>query len=241
MIDVFVDHLRRHGNPGLQVEACPDIENRVSADIDAIAGKFAIEHTSIDSLPFQRRDADWFLKAAGHLERELPSLPFRLRITLQYDAISEGQDWDNIRRALKSWITSQAPNLRDGVHNFEKDEIPEVPFPVRAWKSISRPPGVIFSRLAPCDDTLPDRMRQQFDRKAHKLAQYQIGGKTTVLLVDSGDMGSMSDELMLEAIQSAYPNGLPIGVDEIWYADTSIPSEIIFRNFTRDIQGSIQE
>ncbi len=51
VIDAFVAHLREEGYPDLRVERRPDDENRESSDIDAITGPFAIEHTSIDTLP----------------------------------------------------------------------------------------------------------------------------------------------------------------------------------------------
>ena len=43
---------------------------------------------------------------------------------------------------------------------------------------------------------------------------------------------------LLNAIQEAYPRGLPSGVDEIWYADTasaSSPDGIEFMDFTTDL------
>lgn len=42
----------------------------------------------------------------------------------------------------------------------------------------------------------------------------------------------MNWDIMLDAIRSAYPQGLPDGLDMIWYVDTSIPSEIEFRDFS---------
>ena len=69
VINVFVEHLRINGHPGLHVDRWPDKGNLNSSDIDAIAGPFAIEHTSVDTLPNQRRDADWFMRAAGGKSR----------------------------------------------------------------------------------------------------------------------------------------------------------------------------
>lgn len=91
VIDAFVAYLRDNGHPGLRVERRPDEENRRASDIDAIAGTFAIEHTSVDTLPNQRRDSDWFMRAAGNLEQEIDTPPpFRLNITLEYDAVGTG-------------------------------------------------------------------------------------------------------------------------------------------------------
>ncbi len=97
------------GHPGLRIDSWPDKENRESSEIDAISGAFAFEHTSVDTLPNQRQDADIAL---------------------------------------------------------------------------------------------------------------------------------MNDQKMLEAIRRAYPDGLPIGVDELWYADTAIPDDINFTDFIAMLGGS---
>jgi hypothetical protein len=76
VVEAFVAHLAANGYPGLCVDKWPERENRKSPDIEAIAGQFAIEHTSIDTLPNQRGKSHWFMRAAGELEKELPKLPF---------------------------------------------------------------------------------------------------------------------------------------------------------------------
>jgi len=53
-----------------------------------------------------------------------------------------------------------------------------------------------------------------------------------VLLIESDDLALMNEDIMLNAVRKTYPEGLPPGVSEIWYSDTSIPSEIEFRDFT---------
>jgi hypothetical protein len=233
VINTFVVYLRENGHPSLQIDQWPDKENRDSTDIDAIAGPFAIEHTSIDTFPNQRRDSDWFIRAAGRLEQELSSTPpFHLRITLEYQAIARGQDWASIRAALKSWITNQAPRLADG--HYVLDSIPGVPFRLDVAKASKRRSGVFFARSEPGDNTLPDRIRVQFDRKAKKLAQYP--GKTRILLIENNDIANMNEFMMLDAIKTAYPAGPSSEVDQIWYADTSVPSAIEFRDFTSDLR-----
>jgi hypothetical protein len=86
------------------------------------------------------------------------------------------------------------------------------------------------------DETIPDRIREQFDRKANKLLQYHVPGRITVLLIENDDIALMNEGRLLEAIQKAYPNGLPKEVDQIWYANTSIPNKIEFSDFTCDLQ-----
>lgn len=235
VIDAFVTYLCKHGYFGLQVDRRPDEENRYSTDIDAIAGHFAIEHTSIDTLPNQRKDSDWFMRAAGGLEKELPNKPsFRLNITLEYDAVTKGQDWTIIRQTLKKWITNDAPAMDDG--RYVIDDIPGVPFRLHIKKASDRRPGVFFGRFMPDDGTLSGRILQQLERKAKKLSKYHNKGQITVLLVESDDIALMDESKMLDSIRTAYPAGLPVGVNQIWYADTSIPSEIEFMDFTSYIE-----
>lgn len=235
VVDAFVAHLANHGHPGLKVDRRPDEENRESSDIDGIAGSFAVEHTSMDTLPNQRRDSDWFMRAAGHLEHELDATPgFRLNITLEYHAVRVGQDWAEVRQALKTWIAVEAPRLPEGRSLVE--DRPGIPLRLHVVKSSDRCPGVFFARLQPDDDTLVARLKAACDRKAKKLAKHQRPGVTTILLVENDDIALMNEGKLLQAIQTAFPTGLPPGVDQLWYADTSIRSALEFRDVTPQLQ-----
>jgi hypothetical protein len=237
VIEAFVAFLRARGHPGLRIDSWPEKTNHNSPEIDAIAGAFAIEHTSVDTLPNQRGDADWFTKVVRGLETELAISPTcRLSITLEYHAVRSGQDWLAIRQALKVWIVYAVPHLADGRHVVEG--IPDVPFRLHVTKASDRSPRLSFARYELVDDTLSARIWPQFDRKAHKLAKYQGAGKTTVLLVENADIALMNAQKMLDAIRRAYPDGLPIGVDRLWYADTAIPDDIDFNDFTTILRSS---
>jgi hypothetical protein len=175
VVDAFVAHLATNRFPGLKVDRRPDDENRDSPEIDAMAGSFAIEHTSVDTLPNQRRDSDWFMPAAGGLEKEIEAKPaFRLRITLEYDAVGKGQDWESARTALKTWVANEAPNLPEGTSVVEMPT--NIPFRLHVEKSSERRPGLFFARFEPGDDTLAARVKAAFDRKAAKLGLYQCPG-----------------------------------------------------------------
>ena len=244
VIDRFVAHLRKNGHPNLQVDRCPDQENRNSKDIDAIAGPFAIEHTRIDTLQEQSRNSNRFDKVIGGLENELSSqLPFGLSIILEYNAITTNQDWKAINQALKNWIINESPNLVNGCHVLVN--VPDIPFNFTVIKDTDMPHSLGFFRFQPNNNTLPTRIKKLCDGKAKKLAKYQGSGKTTVLLVENNDIALMHPIMMRQEMPKAYPNGLPAGVDKIWYADTShvrdIPfeeSDITFEDFTPYILGT---
>jgi len=233
VIKLFVTHLRDHGFPDLQVERHPDKENPGISDIDAIAGNFAIEHTSIDTLVNQRRNSDWFSKIVGGLDKELSKkVSSRIVITFPYHAIRKGQNWAEIREALINWVISKSSQLEEGTHII--NDISDVEFQVNVrggdWK-----PGLLFARFEPNDETLPSRIKTLFDRKLEKLGKYHSPECTTVLLVENNDIALMNDWKMLESIRNAYPDGMPY-VDEIWYADTSCSPTVLFNNFTSDLR-----
>lgn len=217
-IIAFVEHLNNHGHPDLEVERWPDEENRRTKDIDAVAGPFAIEHTSIDSVAEQRRDNDRFSRIVGDLQRVLDDLEFSLTVGFLYEEIRKGRNWTELRETLKEWLHKEATHLDWGDYKtFLRTKPPMQLFGTKT------PSGVQgFFRTAPSDMSLSPRTRQQFDEKASKLEAYQKEGKTTVLLVENDDISLMCDQILLEAIQAAYPEQLPVGVDQIWFADTSI-------------------
>jgi hypothetical protein len=214
VVDAFVAYLAANGYHGLRVDRRPDDDNRSCPDIDAIAGHFAIEHTSIDTLPNQRRDSEWFMQAAGGLEDELDHKPlFRLSVTIEYDAVRKGQNWRAIRAELKTWLTKKAPELADGKSVVEN--VPGIPFRLHVVKASDRRPGVFFARYEPEDETLSERVKVIFERKAGKLVKYQASGIETVLLVENGDIALMNEYKMINAIRAAFPAGLPAGIDRV--------------------------
>ena len=236
-IKAFIKHLEHYkGYPNLRVERWPDVENRRSPDIDAIAGPFAVEHTSIDSVPNQRRDDDWFSRVVKGLDQVIEGcVDCGFTITLKYDAIRKGVDWNCVRDDLKSWILDEAALLSHG----SQDIILPTSGPVdpqivmSIWKGQPRLIG--FLRFEPCDNTLLTRTRSLLDKKVMKLKKYRKLGTTTILLVENDDIALMEEGVMLDAIREAYPSGLPCGLDEVWFADTSIPDKPRFLDFTTEI------
>lgn len=225
---------RCQGTPELVVDRWPDKEDRTEPEIDAVAGGFAIEHTSIDSIANQRRFNDWYLRVVGGLEQLIEEhVGCGFTVTLEFDAIGKGMDWGCMRDDLKKWIMERAPLLKDGNHEeiLRTQESVEFPIVMHIWKGAD-PRIVGFQRFVPEDDTLPARIRRIVDRKADKLCKYHGPCATTVLLIENDDIALMNEARMLEGIQEAYPDGCPPGVDEIWFADTSIPDNPRFCDFT---------
>ena len=240
VINEFVERQKQlRGFQNLKVDRWPDKENRQSPDIDAIAGPLAIEHTSIDSIANQRRDDDWFSHFANDsVINECIDCGFT--ITLDYqatmdtieNAIRKGGGLDRLRGDLERWISANAPSLSHGTHEIELPTSAPVdpPIVMSIWKG-QQPRIRGFCRAADHDNTLPTRVKRILDKKAEKLKESQ-GGATTILLVENSDIAFMNAPTMFHAFQEAYPDGPPHGVDEVWFADTSMPPEVDFWELT---------
>lgn len=236
VITLFIEHFSKHGNPGIKIDVWPDQNNRQSKDIDAIAGPYAIEHTSIDTIPDQRRDSAWFLQIIRPLEDEFQNkLPYRLALTLPYEGIQIGQDWFKITDALRNWVKNESPKIPQSTRLIFIKDVPGIPFGFYCIKRNSPRTGLLFSRVAPNDQSFPDRLKAQMGPKIKKLLPYKALNKTTVLLIESDDIALMNEDIMWDGLKSAYSNGLPQGLDRIWFADTSIPKEVLFWDMTKAV------
>ena len=236
VIEAFVMYLAGKLYPGLQIIEWPDKNNTRTSDIDAIAetaGKrIAIEHTSVDSLPDQRLHNDRFMEAIGSLEEELKGrISCRLRVTVPFGTVPTGIPWNGIRDRLRSWILYDVPQLpyNDIVRNIRIDG---VPFPLTVQKSTSVTHGLFLARSVIEDTDFPQRLQSQIDRKARKLAKYRDGCDMLILLIENDDIANMNRGIMIKAVEAAYCQYLPSGLDRIWYADSSIPEATQFWNIT---------
>lgn len=198
----------------MKVDCWPEDENPGQSEIEAIAGDLAIEHTSIDTLPHQRRIGDHFEEALAILER-LPASA-RLSINVPYELVKVGTDWNAFRLTIAHWILNVAPGLPDGGHEIE---LPGTALRCTAHKKSDWQRRVVLSRPAPDDDTLASRVGEQIRRKAKKLARYKAKGYTTVLLLETKDIALMNQYKMLEAAREGMEGSMLPGIDQIWYLE----------------------
>jgi hypothetical protein len=179
-----------------------------------VAGPFAIEHTSIDTIPGQREASVPFMRSLGRLEAEV-TVPFNLEIAVKWGAIQKRQDYDATRLAVRRWIVEDSASLPLGRHKLD---IPGVPFTLTVWKRDDIGPGTFISRFEPNDDTLSDRLKLAIEDNARKLSAWP--NHSRVLLIENDDIALMNHIKFWDALRRAYPTGMPRGVDQIWYAET---------------------
>jgi len=229
VIKCFVAQLKKTGMPNLRIDRWPDDENRASPDIDAMAGRFAIEHTSIDTVENQRRNSAWFMKIVEGLEQEV-NLPYYLKVILPWQAIEKGQDWAGIRNSLRDWVINFSSSLAEGTHKI--NDIAGLPFEFTAIRDEDFGPALRFARFAPQDDSLPRRLYELLTSKIEKLIPYKKKGHIIILIVESNDIALMNESILINGINQGFPEGIPSCVDQIWYADITLPKELLFRNIT---------
>ncbi len=233
VIESFVRYLADKLYLGLQISEWPDKRPGSRGEIDAVAegtsNRVAIEHTSIDFLPHQRRDDARFVKVVAPLEEEFRTRPeLSACISIPFGAVPSGVNWDAVREALQKWISREVPSLHNGT---TEHTIAGVPFPIRVSKpsSISQ---LWFAREATDDPNFADRLRDLVNEKAKKLAMYKENGYLTILLIENADIALMNRATMITAIETICRENAPTAIDKVWHADTSIPTSHQFWNLT---------
>ena len=74
-----------------------------------------------------------------------------------------------------------------------------------------------------------------------KLKNTVKSSKLTVLLVENSDIALMDNRMLRNVTREAYPDGLPQGVDQTWFADTSVPEVAQFHDFTSRVAQKGEE
>jgi hypothetical protein len=214
IVEQFVEHLRVDGQPDLKIDSWPEDDNPGQSVVEAIAGNLAIEHTSIDTLPDQRRIGEQFMDALGILDH-LPATA-RLSINVPYELVTIGSDWEAYRLTLADWIINVAPMLPDGRYDIE---LPNTPLTCIAIKESDRSARVVISRPIQDDHTLPHRVGQQIMRKMKKLLRYKADGYATVLILETQDQSLMNQHKMLRAVRDGLGGSMPEGLDQLWFTE----------------------
>lgn len=236
VIEAFVAYLADKLYPGLHITDWPDKKGGSRREIDAVAEssskRVAIEHTSIDYLPDQRRDNDHFMQVIGTLKSEFhEGMNSRVHLTVPFGAVPTGTDWEGIRDALRHWILTAVPLLPEGDH---RQKIEGVPFEISVRISRHPPYGLLVGRWVQDDPSFDRRFQDQVTDKAGKFAEhkYKDGGYLTILLIENDDLANVNRGWLITAVQQAHAANPTAWLDRIWHADTSVPTPHEFWNLT---------
>lgn len=221
---------------GLDIDGFPEDDKDEPFKIDALAGPYAVEHTSIDIAQDQRGHEAQFQRLIGPLEEEFCGLlSNRLSIRMPYASFAIGFPGNEMTDALRRWLRSEAPALPLGTHDVS---ISGLPYESKVWVKASRAGGVFFSRHAPDDSDVGIRLATVISRKMKKLAPWRTRGYQTLLLIESSDIALMNDDKMAGALDDALRHVAPVALDELWYADTSLPTEYRFLRYSLQLSSA---
>lgn len=180
----------------------PDEIERNSPACDAIAivgsRNVAVEHTSIDSIPSQRKDDNRFKKVLGPLEKELSGklpAPGHYDLVIHMNVIPTGIKWDDIRQRICNWCQEVAPSLQIGdpfvaPKHFVRGVIQGVPFEVKLYHWPGRDGQFKIGRFSP-EDLETQRAKvihQALFSRGIKVANYRNNGYRTILIFESHDI-----------------------------------------------------
>lgn len=194
------------------------VDSERGGDIDALAPPFAIEHTSVDALADQRRYAAQFRTLLNGLS-DLPVTTWRLRIILDrtgFGTVSHRQ----LLACLRQWIPRHTPDLPEG--HSSGNELCGLEIPWHCFKHSDRPPGLNIGLAVDTDALSGAHIVGLLRRKAAKLQTYKLQGYTTILIVESSDLALLAAPVFLELLLPAIRADDLKGVDEVWFADTSL-------------------
>lgn len=215
----------------------PDEKERKLPACDALAlidgKKFAIEHTSIDSVPFQRRDNSRFMALLGPLEKELTGklpMPGHFQLIVDMGVIPSGIKWDIVRSQIHVWCQKVAPRLEIGSpsvapRHFVREKIAGIPFEVALYRWPRRNGEFRIARFMPhnLEDKRVEVVLQSLASRGVKVSEYKDRGFRTMLILESNDiaLGNASDigQAFVNAIHRGNLRKIP---EEVYLVETEM-------------------
>ncbi|HBG62059.1 MAG: hypothetical protein A2Y03_06670 [Omnitrophica WOR_2 bacterium GWF2_38_59] len=221
----------------------PDIKERNVPACDMIvqigSEKWAIEHTSIDSIPKQRRDDNRVLKLLfplrDMLRNKLP-VPGHYDLNVDMNVIPTGINWDELRESIALWCINVAPLLKLGSpkttpSHYRKEKPLGVPFELALYRWPGRDGVFNIGRFAPTD--LEEQralvILETLNSRGVKVVQYKEEGFKTLLILEANDIALANQALISEAFEKVASqlskDELP---DEVYLIETDCQEHFIW-------------
>lgn len=235
VIKEVLEFLSKTIKVGCKIIKHPDEIERNLPACDALAHvgdrKVAVEHTSIDSVPFQRRDDKRFMALLGPLESKLAGklpTPGHYQLVIPMNAIPTGINWADVRLQILKWCQEVAPNLeiggpRTAPRHFIREVPQGVPFEVTLYRWPRRDGQFKIARFSPEDlaNKRGEVIYQALISRGTKVASYRKSGFRTILILESNDiaLANASDigQAFLNAMKKIDTVELP---DEVYLVET---------------------
>jgi len=229
-------------NKTYKIISYPDEVNRKSPACDMLVSfgnkKHAIEHTSIDSIPNQRRENNRFIKLLSPLGNELDNkLPtpghYQLVIDMDVIPVLNRSNGSKIYQLIKDWCIKIAPTLlMGGTHSdkkhFERDRIAGVPFEITLYRWPGKDGEFRIARFS--SDQLEEKrkevLKQALCSRGEKVSNYKREGCRTILILESNDRALANfndiDNALNNVVEELKNIELP---DEIYLIETEIEND----------------
>jgi hypothetical protein len=214
LIQAFAKHL------GFSVEEWPEETSPKPRQIDAIAGPWAIEHTSVDMIEGDRTLYERFNRIRSLIERKLsPDITFPLTIWLDYPAIANVKDQRveaRVAEAVVRRVEIELTSLKDGVVTdfAPSDELPRFKLLKNRRQRSEVHVGTFTENVLP--NLLP-----QFQDKLAKLRDCSYD-KKRLLLIETHNIQHDEPEVILGELAKLFCDSNQWKPDAVWRADTSI-------------------
>jgi hypothetical protein len=226
IVEGFLSAYNRHHGTSFKVARWPDVSNRQTQAVEAVASNdagetIALEHTLIEPFAGERSDTDRFLRVFARLEGspDLVKPGHDMDIIVKVHTVPTGVKWDETGELVRRHLASRIPSLKEG---RTSETITEVKFPLEVTIVISpHDPGerghVFVSRSLP-EDSLEAVVRRALERKLPKLVNERADRR--ILLLEKADIarGITEARAAIDRIADDFP--LLKEVDEIWLAIT---------------------
>jgi len=237
VIKEVLEFLSKTIEVGYKITGHPDEIERNLPACDALARvgfrNVAVEHTSIDSIPFQRGDDNRFMKLLGPLERELAGklqTPGHYQLVIPMNAIPTGINWADFRLRIREWCSKVARNLEvGGPHTAPRHfvrEVPQgVPFEVTLYRWHGRDGQFKIARLCPTDlaNQREKVICQALISRGTKVASYRKSGFRTILILESNDVALANATNIGQAFVNATKKVQSVQLpDEVYLVQTGI-------------------
>jgi len=225
VIQAVVDRYSHGSGLDYSITHWPDEEERNSRACDAYAAArggrpLAVEHTLIQSYDRQKQHDAEFMRVIGDLEAELRgAFAFRLRLNIPMFAVEKGQRWDEIKRALKTWLLSNPTQS-----GRTEPTIPGVPFRVTLFREDDASPGFTVGRWS--DNTLnvsaglKENIAAALMSKNDQLRAYREAGDYPILVLESDDVALVNRVEIYRAFLTAERAAYTSNIDQVWLAST---------------------
>lgn len=227
LVSHFLSAFNQQCGASFKVERWPDVENRQTPAVEAVASNangetIAIEHTLVQPFEGERIDTERLMKVFGELEgcADLIKPGYNVDVMVRVGAIPTGIGWEVIAERVHKHLEKRIPVLSEVT---SEETIAGLPFALSItlgiWSHAPAEEDHVWVSRYEGPDSLKQVVRTALERKLPKL----VGEKASrrILLLEQADVahGHANVRTAIDELSPEFPTLAQ--VDEIWLAITT--------------------